>query len=611
MADPVLLVNMPLSPADRPSLGLTLLAEVLKREGIGARVLYPNLDFRDAIGGPLYDSLSLNRLANTSLAGEWIFSRLVCPSGDAESYIRHLAGLLEPSDDVAALVEALPGLVTAAAALVEAVADAVEHSGARVVGFSSCYNQHLPSLAAAHRIKQRCPDCFVVLGGVNCIGPAGPETLRRFAFLDAVVAGPGEIALPALVRQVLAGRRDLDMAGVYLRGADGRLPVSLEEGLAPEPPLDELPYPDFSDFFAHPRAGAVITMEGSRGCWWGQKNHCVFCSENGQSLRFRHKSPQRFLDELRWLTARHPGCRVALTDEILDRRLLAEAIPRLAEAPLPAGGFISVKANLRKAEVAALAAAGFDRLQPGIESLDDAILAPMRKGVAAIRNVQLLKWCREHGLAVTWGLLFGFPFDPPDAYRRMVELLPALSHLPSPGLTQVVLQRHSPLVREAERFGLRGVQPSGSYRFLYPFPPEVLAALAYRFIADGPDDTVDWRPLKRAVAAWRQAAGAVLFHHDEGDRLLLCDTRPATPRFLHVLRGVERAVYLACDAAQPLQALQRTIPAAPAEIAAAIDGLMAARLLMADKGLHLALGWRLNRRSLPPPDVMARFAAAR
>lgn len=69
----------------------------------------------------------------------------------------------------------------------------------------------------------------------------------------------------------------------------------------------------------------------------------------------------------------------------------------------------------------------------GIESLSDRLLLHMRKGTTALRNIQLLKWCRQYGIEVDWNLLYGFPGETREDYDRMMELLPAIRFLPPPG----------------------------------------------------------------------------------------------------------------------------------------------------------------------------------
>ena len=62
--------------------------------------------------------------------------------------------------------------------------------------------------------------------------------------------------------------------------------------------------PDFDDWFdAVERLSAeskiqintkTLPVEGSRGCWWGQRQHCVFCGIDEETLKYRHKEADRF-----------------------------------------------------------------------------------------------------------------------------------------------------------------------------------------------------------------------------------------------------------------------------------------------------------------------------
>lgn len=620
----IVLLNMPFAPADRPSPGLHALAGCLKREGIAARILYPSAAYCDRLGEATYNVLG--RRLGTHLVGEWVFSRHVHPCGPESAFITFLRERLDAEG--IALDALLPPArlldsVAAAGALLDAVVAEVGRLRPRLVGLGSSYHQHLACLAAAKRLKLADPGLFIVLGGANCNGEMGIETLRQFPFVDAVVAGPGEIALVELARSVLAGARPGPCDGVHLRDADGGVPDNLVPSVAPEPNLDAVPLPDFDDAFADPQARAqikVIPFETSRGCWWGQKHHCVFCSENAESMRYRRKSPERVLAELSHLLGRYPGLRLHATDEILPLALIDTVMPRLASMPGPQNLFFSIKANIAKPQLAALAAAGVDIVQPGIESLDDDILGPMRKGISALRNVQTLKWCRELGIQVRWSLLFGFPFDTAPAYERTAAWAALLTHLDPPGLVPVSVQRFSPLFVEAARYGMTGMVPHAAYHHIYPFPDAVLARLAYRF---------DWRPphtdalrdsldrVKRTVAAWTRAAGCdALFSVDEDGVLFIGDSRGAATQPFHALSGLERAVCLACDGIRSEDGIRSDLAshgtaADPGAVRRAVRSLVDKRLLLEDKGLLLALPVRLRRSCLPPVPALAAFTAAK
>jgi ribosomal peptide maturation radical SAM protein 1 len=624
----VALLMMPFGPSDRPSLGLSLLAQCLNDAGIAATSFYPNLDFERRIGADLYRDFGYE-LARIQ-AGEWLFSRFLDPVGEPEDFIGAMArGRIGRKPAFARLATVLPDALAQAGALLDDWLAVIARLRPRVVGLSSCYQQHLASLAMAKRIKETSPDTLVVLGGANCNEPMGEETFRRFPFLDSVVCGPGEIAFVELVRRHLAGDRRINLPGVYYRPPDGAPAIEPEAAVAAEPALDGLPMPDFDDFFVAWNADAppsaaktgirpAIPIETSRGCWWGQKHHCVFCSENAHSMRYRAKSPDRVLAEFAWMLDRYPGSRICATDEILDLRLLDSVMPQLAARPDKRRIFFSVKANLRKPQLAQLAAAGVTALQPGIESLCDDVLGPMRKGVSGLQNIQMLKWCRELGVGTVWGILCGFPFETAASYARIAALAPSLTHLQPPKVTSVSLQRYSPLYAQAERFGIQGIAPHESYRWIYRTDDNSLGRLAYRFERrrdrPGPDDDYV-QPLRREVDIWNAAADrSHLFYVDELDGLLIGDTRPAAKHRIHRLQGAARAVFLFCDRIQPRHAIAEALAASghiigDLELSDILHRLAEARLMAENKGLHLSLAVRVGKGYLPPLTIMAEVLA--
>src|SRR5262249_33234084 len=155
----------------------------------------------------------------------------------------------------------------------------------------------------------------------------------------------------------------------------------------------------------------------------GQVHHCTFCGLNGSTMTFRSKSPERAFEEIGILVERYPGLPVLVVDNIMDMRYLGTLLPRLQQLDRPVELFYEVKANLRKGQLQQLSASHVTMIQPGIESLSTPILKLMCKGVTAIQNLQLLKWCKELGIRPEWNFLCGFPGEPTREYARMAELV--------------------------------------------------------------------------------------------------------------------------------------------------------------------------------------------
>ncbi|MEO8076246.1 MAG: RiPP maturation radical SAM C-methyltransferase [Acidobacteriota bacterium] len=633
----VVLISMPFGPLPTPSIGLGLLKASLAPRGISSKTLYFSLRFAEEIGASLY-ALAAHSTATESLVGEWIFARALFGEAalDAEGYVRHVlsppptvnasrppGGQPDHASRVRELVAARDKVERF---LDQCLAEVLEHRP-RIVGFTSVFLQHVASLALAKRLKARAPDTFILFGGANCEGIMGAEVIRQFPFVDAVVSGEGDLVFASLVERTLAGDNLSGLRGVFTQQDGARL---FDPGGHPHAPsvsdMDALPVPDYDEFFeqwaASPLEGAcrtTIQFETSRGCWWGQRHHCTFCGLNGASMQYRSKSAGRALGELLELTTRHPGRPVSVVDNILDLQYFKEFVPALAARQLDLQLFYEVKANLKKPQVRLLRDAGIRVIQPGIESFSDRVLEIMKKGERGLHNIQLLKWCKELGVDPVWNLLWGFPGEPPDDYRRMADLLPLLTHLAPPvSAMPLRLDRFSPNYERAEALGFVDVAPIPAYRYIYPFPRETVANLAYYFTYAyrEPQDVRGYtRGVEAAVHAWRVACGdADLFSIDLGTVLMICDLRPARGDRLTSLTGLQRTLYAACDGAQSVNSLRALAadhlgPAAAApDVESVLEPLLECGVMVRDRTSYLSLAVPVGEYA-PSAASLARFHA--
>ena len=601
---------MPFGPLFTPSMALSLLQPSLRRRGFSARTHYFLIDYAERVGMRFYSGIAgSSSIPLDRMAGEWIFSgTLFDDDGDApQAYLRDV--LRMPKRMRERVLRARED----APAFLDACVETLLRDAPRVVGFTSTFQQHAASLALAKRIKAASPETFVVMGGANCEGIMGAETVRQFPFVDACVSGEGENILPELVRRAIDGIPIDSLPGVRTRDSD-RI-----DNTPPILDLDELPEADFEEYvaqFERSRTGRTyqprLMFETSRGCWWGERMHCTFCGLNGGTMRYRSKSPQRALGELQSIMDRYPGLDVDITDNILDLDYFDSVLPELARRNGGIELFYETKSNLRKEQVRLLRDAGILRIQPGIESLSDAVLKLMRKGVTGLQNIQLLKWCRELGLRAPWNLLAGFPGEPESEYARMAELVPLLAHLQPPEYVGTIrLDRFSPNFTDAEKLGFTNVQPFASYRHVYRgLSEEAVRNLAYFFTYDYREAREPERylaPLRAAAYDWREAhATSALFSVDSADHLTVWDLRPIAKQFLTVLSGLERRVLLACDAVAYGRALATTLHCSEDELRIAADALIARGFLLRDGDRLLALSIPLGEYS-PAPAIVQRF----
>jgi ribosomal peptide maturation radical SAM protein 1 len=604
----VLFVNMPFASI-RPAIGVSLLKAHLQRMAVPSRVMNFNLRYAERHGRSFFHTVAFMSPPE-ALIGEWIFSACVFPrlAERKADFLDTFAKRFHPwlAQCKTLSLSELQQARDDAAAFVDECLAAVDWASYDLVGFTTSFAQNVPSLALARRVKERFPRIQIAFGGANCEGAMGVQLHRSFPFIDYVFSGEADIAFPRLIEGLREGQDVHHIPGLISR-RDGNTSFS---DLHPERvrDLDTLPHPDYDDYFEQegqflsaPGPGYVL-METSRGCWWGEKQHCTFCGLNGSSMQYRSKTARRALDEIFALTARHHTRRVEMVDNILDMRYFQDFFPELAARGAGLEIFYETKANLRRDHMALLQAAGVTAIQPGIESFSTHVLRLMRKGTSGLANVQLLKWCAEYGVKCNWNLIYGFPGESPSEYERMADLTPLLSHLPAPkGIARIRLDRFSPNFFDAPKYGFTNVRPLAAYEFIYDLPEAVRHNLAYYFAYDC-DRPMDVRAyvkrLEPRLKVWRAGAGRFeLLGIDDSaqDMLTLVDTRPAARAPLTVLNGDDRRIYLACDAATDVGAIARAVedggwPAARDEVAGRLRTMVDRGIMIEDEQRFLSLG---------------------
>ncbi|MGO8748836.1 MAG: RiPP maturation radical SAM C-methyltransferase [Thermoguttaceae bacterium] len=590
---------MPFSNLRWPNFGLSLLKAAATRREIGCDLAYLNFDFAERVGLEHYTWIA--DCFAFILGGERLFARhFFDDPADDEDYCRDVLMKTDDrfTDEDRRAYEASQQHV---APFLDGCMESIDWSRYAVVGFAATFQQTLPALCLARRIKQVRPEIKILFGGAACQAPMGIELARQFPLIDYVFLGEADLTFPAVVEQILVGgpvslpqgvvgqdtghcrlslrersvtfaERKATMAGrksPQLDPAPDLLHAGQAEAGCPAVDLNALPYPDFDDYFARlnaspfrPEIEPLFFFETSRGCWWGQKHQCKFCGLNGNALAFRSKEPRRVIEELRYLVDRHGVRRASTADNILDYRYFDSLLPLLQESGLGLGFGYELKCNLTKPQVQSLVRAGLGAAQLGIETFSTRILKGIHKGASALQNLQTLKWFSEAGVEVKWNFLYGFPGEDPAEYAALAQLAPLLYHLVPPVATgRVRLDRFSPYFRDPAANGMANPRPIPAFRYIYPFPDEVLARLAYYYEYDYADGrTLDYvAPALTAVERWRELAGQVTLRWwDRGDGLLLLtDTRPCAVALQHRLTGFERHVHLYCDTGRTFAQIRR------------------------------------------------------
>lgn len=487
----IALINMPFAALRFPSLALTQLKTVLEdrfKEQVSVDVLYLNQDFGNHLGQDLYQYITTSMDSQNSGIGDWFFRQSAFPETAANSqeyFKRYYPYRTQAYEHFKKLI--LDKQSTLDAFMRELVTR-YNLAEANIVGFTSMFTQNMASFAMARIVKEANPNIVTVMGGANCETPMGEEIAKNVKQIDAVFSGPGLVSFPQFVQSHLEGETDKchELMGVYSKKncnspeAHGQIGAELDINVEVE-----LRYESFikslDKNFPNNQMEPALLFETSRGCWWGAKSHCTFCGLNGMTMAYRAMSPQRALKQFDSLFKFGPKVKYyECVDNILPREYLQDVFPNL-NTPPHADIFYEVKADLSEEDVKVLSKARVKSIQPGIESLATSTLKLMKKGTTAFQNLFLLKNCLMNDIYPAWNLLIGFPGEEEDVYKKYVQDLPLLMHLPPPtGAYPVRFDRYSPYFMKAKEYQLN-LQPLDYYELIYPFSKSDMKNLAYYF----------------------------------------------------------------------------------------------------------------------------------
>lgn len=561
----VLLINMPFSSIKWPALGISLLKPMLQQRNISCDVKYFNIDLAMMIGIDLYEDIAIYP---QHLIGEWLFAQHVfdgrLPS--KAEYKRYLLAQYHNPKGCDAIFQVKKAIKP----FLDHCIESTRWQDYALVGFGLMFEQSLASIALAKRIKLLDNKKTIVFGGANCDGDMGVESHRRFKDIDIVCQGEADFSFPELVERLFTGKPIDDVPGAVYR-VDGASVTGNQCETVRD--LDTVASPDYGDYFKQIETHGLpfsicneIQMETSRGCWWGAKRQCRFCGLNAASIKFRSKSKKRVLDELNQLVKTY-GTQygihlVSMVDNVLDMNYFKDVLPELKRQKLDVDLFYEVKSNLDQDQVRMLRDAGIKWIQPGIESLSPHILKLMNKGVTALQNVQLLKYCRRYGVYPTWNIIYGFPGETEKDYHEMIDLIFKITHLTPPeNVIQLCLQRFSPYYDASEEYGFIDVRPETSYSYIYPFAQDIIKNLAYYFEFGyrsemAPPDVGD--QLKDTIGYWTNC-----YQHGESlscaaissSDLVVTDTRACAVNTHTHLENSQKDVYTFCDTPRTFPAI--------------------------------------------------------
>ncbi len=600
----LLLVSLPWAQPDNVSIQLGSLKAYAARSGVDVRARHY---YKDLVAYLPADVLWALRDGN---AGEFLSVALLHPE-QADAARAELARVV---GDLIGVEELLTRFDAFLGDCLDDIVATVD-PGRTVVGMTTSIQQIVTALLVAGRLKRRVPGCRIVLGGAIMTKPVATGLLARADDVDVIVYGEGEEALTRLL--AVDAWDDTERIApipnlVYRR--DGRVVASPHTEMAR---LGEVPVPDYDEYFTESlRPGEVnilpkLAVETSRGCFFDK---CEFCNLNSQWIaRYRAKTDDQVYDEIRTQVARYRSTRLLFVDtNVANRRHLFR---RMADDPIDYHGWAEVSGHLKRRTFLAMRDAGITDIQVGIESFATSMLDKYRKGVTAMRNMEMLKWCAELDVELFYNIILDFPDEAAGDREENVRGMRFAKHFAPPAFARFILALDSPYERRLRSHGGTDLPieiPEAIRRMLPEDAVDVLGRLLLTFVGVRPAHpdpdagreaeafAEEWR---RRFALNRRRPGLTV---RRGDGFAVVTAHDGERQSHVVLHDDAAAVYLACmTESLATEELARATGLGRDELEPLLDGLERAGILYSADGRHLALACLEDARAAGPRERVA------
>ena len=242
---------------------------------------------------------------------------------------------------------------------------------------------------------------------------------------NIVVRGEGEETILEIGRWFLKGEKQLaNIAGITYIDENKNIRRNPDRPFIHD--LDKLPFPNPELLVKEPRHSSFQMITG-RGCPF----HCTFCAEGIAGIKYRFRSPESVLEEIKSIL----GDRERIYLSILDDTFLVDSqrVKAVAQGLIKEYGkskrikwFCESRVDfiIKNPDIfPLLKEAGLVRVQIGIESGNQNILDTYRKKVKVKEIIQAVEILRSSNISSIYGnFIIGGPHETDETVQESIDL---------------------------------------------------------------------------------------------------------------------------------------------------------------------------------------------
>lgn len=304
-------------------------------------------------------------------------------------------------------------------------------------------------------IKKERPDSTLILGGG--LPSVVPELVLNETTADIAVVGEGEETAKELMKALKESSNLSNIKGIWYK-KEGRIYKNTPR--EPILSLDGIPFPvwEFFPTEMYFKKGVLgfdpplksVNMISSRGCSYA----CTYCDHSIFGSRYRARSANNILLEMRLLKERYKIKAIAFSDDLflLDRNRVYEFCDKLKLAGLDMLWSCNGRVDLMdRGLLDKMRSAGCVMIGYGIESGSSAILKEMNKRVTTDQAKNAIRLTWEAGITPFPYMMFGMPSETETTIEETVGFCKEIGIVEGFGFAAPI--PGTPLYEQARRAG--------------------------------------------------------------------------------------------------------------------------------------------------------------